>query len=243
MRKLYQLLTETYNRIEPHHNTWLLWLKKKSKEEVFEVAIGTILVQNTNWNNVDLAISNLFRNNLKSFKQLIAMETEQLEDLIRPAGFYKQKAKSLLSLAQLFTEIPSQGSFIPTRGELLQIKGVGKETADSILVYCFYEPIPIVGTYTRRFFARIYSEIGYLKKRYESIQETILNSLPSDYYTLGKFHALIVSHSQQVCNKTNPLCEKCILKSICSYGNSHELDTELMGIQEAIINPRSRKKK
>ena len=102
LNDLYLKLSKSYIRIEPHHTTWMLWLKQKSKEELFEVAVGTILVQNTNWKNVDLAISNLFEKNIRSFRSLKATEPVHLEEIIRPAGFYKQKARSLYSLADVF---------------------------------------------------------------------------------------------------------------------------------------------
>lgn len=240
LNDLYQLLSMSYNRIDPHHETWMLWLKKKSEEELFEVAIGTILVQNTNWINVDLAISNLFKHNIASFKRLKAVKTAQLEVLIRPTGFYKQKARSLYSLAEIFLDY-FKGSKTPSRNALLRIKGVGKETADSLLVYCFYEAVPIVGTYTRRFFARMFGKVNYLKDKYENIQEFISNSLDGDCYVLGKFHALIVSHCQQLCQKILPLCEQCPLKRQCTYGQYHHTQPNIMQIQNAINKPKSGK--
>ena len=235
---LYQLLSKSYNRIEPHHETWMLWLKKKSKEEIFEVAIGTILVQNTNWKNVDLAISNLFKHNITAFQLLKTVKSAQLEVLIRPAGFYKQKALSLYALTEIFLDY-STGSKTPSRNTLLQIKGVGKETADSLLVYCFYEAVPIVGTYTRRFFARMFGEVNYLKDKYENVQEILSNSLDPDYYVLGKFHALIVSHCQQFCQKILPLCEQCPLESQCIYGRFRHTEPNLMQIQNTINRPKT----
>jgi endonuclease-3 related protein len=219
----------------------MLWLKKKSKKETFKVAVGTILVQNTNWKNVDLAISNMFEGNVTTFKSLRSLLPEQLEKMIKPAGFYKQKAQTLYSLADIFIDHYSSGSKPPSREDLLRIKGVGKESADSLLVYCFYNAVPIIGTYTRRFFARISGEIGYLKEKYEEIQKTILNALSSDYYTLGKFHALIVSHSQKLCQKIVPHCEECILQSNCAYGTYNHTDINLELIQEAIIGRKSAK--
>jgi endonuclease-3 related protein len=239
LNNLYQLLSTSSHRIEPHHETWMLWLKRKSREELFEVAIGTILVQNTNWNNVDLAISNLYRSNIKSFENLLDLGIIQLEEMIKPAGFYKQKSQALIFLAEVFLEYDSKGLGPPSRDELLRIKGVGKETADSLLVYCFYVSVPIIGTYTRRFFARIYGEIHYLKEKYEIIQEFIAKSISSDYYTLGKFHALIVSHSQLVCKKFDPLCDKCHLKDLCTFGKFHPTQPDLLQIQEAISQPKT----
>jgi endonuclease-3 related protein len=219
----------------------MLWLKKKSTQEIFEVAVGTILVQNTNWKNVDIAISNLFKENINSFEDVLRTDVVQLEELIRPAGFYKQKGRSLISLSRALSSYSSSKDGIPSRRELIDIKGVGKETADSLLVYCFYSPLPIVGSYTRRFFARVFGEIKYLQAKYEVIQELMMKSLPCDYFILGKFHALIVCHSQQVCNKINPKCEKCQLKSHCNYGKFHKKRPELINIQNTIVNSKKAK--
>ena len=103
---IYQLLAEHYPKLDPHDQTWRLWLKQpKNDEELFEVAIGTILVQNTNWKNVDQSISNLKREGIKSFKLLNDLEFDLLKDLIRPSGFNMQKANYLLSLSNFIIKI------------------------------------------------------------------------------------------------------------------------------------------
>ena len=87
--------------MDPHHETWELWIKKdKPPEEFFEVAAGTILVQNTNWVNVNKAIMNLSQNGINSFASLVSLEPDLLEDLIRPAGFFKQKSRYLVELGE-----------------------------------------------------------------------------------------------------------------------------------------------
>jgi endonuclease-3 related protein len=235
---LYQHLSLLNERIEPHHDTWMLWLKKKNEKEIFEVAIGTVLVQNTNWKNVNIAIDKLFSKKIKSFEQLLKLKQEQLEQIIRPAGFYKQKASYLRSLAELFQSLNIKGEKRVTRKQLLSVKGIGKETADSILVYCFYKPIPIIGVYTRRFLARMFADELYLKEKYENIQEEIRLAFPSDYYTLGKFHALIVSHCQNFCQKQAPKCSDCSLKSQCLYGLHFQDDPKVAQIQEFISSPK-----
>ena len=240
LKQIYESLIDFYQRIEPHHDTWMLWLKKKSQMEIFEVAVGTVLVQNTSWKNVEKAIKNLFEKRINSFSKLKLIDTKELENIIRPAGFYKQKAQYLQSLATLFNYLKNSKRQIPTRNELLQVKGIGRETADSILVYCFYQPIPIIGTYTRRFLTRLYADPGFLNSKYDSLQERIKSEFQEDYFLLGNFHAHIVSHCQQYCQKNKPLCEKCFLREICLYGMKHKTNKQIAIIQDKISKQRKK---
>jgi len=242
LREIYETLILFYARIEPHHDTWMLWLKQKSEREIFEVAIGTILVQNTNWKNVDIAIKNLFDEGTDSFMKLKMLDIEKLEQIIRPAGFYKQKARYLISLAELFNKLNLSKRQFPTRNELLKVKGVGRETADSLLVYCFYQSSPIVGTYTRRFLTRLYANPEFLNLKYEKIQKSIKIKFPDDYFEIGKFHALIVAHCQKFCQKNQPLCEECFLRSKCIFGQKYKSDTSIANIQGKISPPKKKSK-
>lgn len=222
--QLYNQLNLLYPRIEPFHDTWMLWLKKKSDYENYEVMISTILVQNTNWKNVEKALSQIRKRKLLTFRDLIIIASNKLELIIQPAGFFKQKTISLQRIAKLMDESTFSENAPPSRKELLEIKGIGKETADSILVYCFYQPIPIIGTYTRRFFARLFGDEIYLKMKYEDIQSIIIKDFPADFFHLGKFHALIVSHSQNFCKKLHPRCISCSLRMQCNFGKNFIAD-------------------
>jgi len=214
LREVYQQLNQHYPALEPHAETWELWIKpSKSPSERFEVTIGTILVQNTNWRNVNQAVVNLKRAGIISFEQLQKVDLERLKELVKPAGFYNQKAVYLQSLSTLLLRHQVQGT-IPSRQELLTCKGIGNETADSILLYCFQQAVPVVGTYTRRF----------------------LKNFPKDSEGLSRFHALIVCHGQGYCRKRVPKCSGCVLGENCRYGQSPETDPSIAQIQ-AMINP------
>ncbi|MFX1538858.1 MAG: endonuclease III domain-containing protein [Promethearchaeota archaeon] len=240
--EVYRQLNDHYIRLNPHAETWDLWIKgDKNPSEIYEVAIGTILVQNTNWRNVNRAIANLKRNSIFAFDRILQMKGEELEELIKPAGFYKQKSSYLKSLSNLLLSC-YQNDKTPSREELLACKGVGKETADSILVYCFQQPRPIIGTYTRRFLARIYGDVNYLKYKYEVIQEEIAKELEMDFEVFGRFHALIVVHGQNYCQKNNPECSECFLRTSCTYGLKFQSNSEIAQIQN-VIKYHSTKKK
>jgi endonuclease-3 related protein len=240
-KELYYNLKDNYKSLDPHHDTWILWTKdNKTTEEIFEVLIGSILIQNTNWKNVDQAIENLRKNKCFSFESLLNCTDEQLIQFIRPAGFFNQKLVYIKNISEFM--LKNDESLI-TREMLLKIKGIGKETADSILNFCLRKPIPVIGAYTKRFFARFYGDEKYLTKKYEFIQEEIIpyfnNSSAS---ILGLFHALIVVHSQNVCFKRKPNCQNCIIKNYCFYFNSKEKNSNLYKIIDQKINPTKKNK-
>ena len=214
----------------------MLWIKQEKTElEFFEVAIGTILVQNTNWVNVNKAIFNII-SNISSFSELININEEMLIEWIRPAGFYHQKSKYLRNLSQFLIDINYQENN-PNRNDLLKIKGIGNETADSLLNFCFQQPIPVIGTYTRRLFARYTGDASFLKIPSEKIQQFIINSFPkANAYQLGHFHALIVVHNQNICQKVKPKCSNCIFEDECWYGTQSDQSDKKKDLQ-ALISP------
>jgi len=238
----YKQLTRHYTRLDPHAETWNLWIKaNKSLSETYEVAIGTVLVQNTNWRNVNNAIANLRRANIFSFKKIQKINLKKLEELVKPAGFYTQKALYLKSLSKIFLTYSNRDD-LPSRQDLLACKGIGKETADSILVYCFQKPVPIVGTYTRRFFARLHGDVIYLRMKYEDIQQEINKELETNFEVFGRFHALVVVHGQNLCQKNDPKCTQCFLSEYCMYGKNHLNNPKIAQIQIKIVqSPKSKR--
>ena len=232
--ELYQSLKNHYLSINPHHDTWVLWTKdNKTTEETFEVAIGTILVQNTNWKNVDKAVENLRKNSVFSFDKIIQCEDDRLIELIKPVGFFNQKSVYLKAISRVFMDNDEKTI---NRELLLKTKGIGKETADSILNFCLRRPVPVIGTYTKRFFARLTGDIKFLSKNYEIIQQEILSSfLNPSAYELGLYHA------QNVCTKKNPTCSKCFLKSSCRYFESKNNKFDIHILLDEKISPMKKK--
>ncbi len=174
----------------------------------FEVAVGAILTQNTAWSNAALAIERLNREGAMTPESIANMELENLAELIRPAGYFRQKAERLRILALHF--LSGAGH---SRDELLALKGVGPETADSILLYGWGEPFFVVDAYTRRMFGRI----GLIEpdSSYEAIRASFEKNLPRKTKLYQEYHALIVEHGKRTCKKV-PLCEKCLLKKLCN---------------------------
>jgi endonuclease-3 related protein len=174
--------------------------------ERFEICVGAILTQNTAWPNVEKALMNLDKINALNAKAILKIDKEKLKEAIRPAGYFNQKAKKLRIFAEFYLKLKGK---TPTREELLSVWGVGKETADSILLYAYKEPIFVVDAYTRR----IFSELGFFKKDadYDEIREMFEKELEKEFkankdkvndkmsrvIAYQEFHALIVEHAKR----------------------------------------------
>jgi endonuclease III related protein len=187
-------------------------------ETPFEVCVGAILTQNTNWVNVEKAVVNLKRAGVLSAEALHEMEKERLAELIRPSGFFNVKSDRLKefvgwmldrygSLDAMFN-----GEWQPLREELLAVRGIGRETCDSILLYAGDKPSFVVDAYTRRLFSRL-GLVGE-SAGYEELRALFMNALPHDRALFNEYHALIVEHCKRHCRK-KPLCEGCPLKGLC----------------------------
>lgn len=184
----------------------------------FEVCVGAILTQNTNWGNVEKAIRNLKEAGSLSERALWEIDRERLADLIRPSGFFNMKSERLKEfLAFVLGRYGSlegmfAGEWHTLRGELLGVRGIGPETCDSILLYAGGKPSFVVDAYTRRLFSRL----GLVQEAdgYESVRALFMNSLPEDPYLFNEYHALIVEHGKRHCRK-RPSCSGCPLRPCC----------------------------
>jgi endonuclease-3 related protein len=182
----------------------------KNRQQRFEVAVGAVLTQNTSWKNAAKAIEGLNRSGELSVEGLCGLSERRLAGIIRSAGYYNQKAKRLKVLAAFFAD--SKGV---TRDRLLELKGIGPETADSIMLYAFNKPYFVVDAYTRRLLGRV--GVIDVKDSYENVREELEKSLPRRVDLYKEFHALIVEHGKLLCRK-KPLCGGCIIRSLCSEG-------------------------
>lgn len=190
-------------------------------ETPFEVAVGAILTQNTNWGNVEKAIINLRDADALSCDAICTLSREELEKLIRPSGFFRQKTERLQLFAQHLRnnyhgslEKMLQQPFEPLRLELLAMKGIGPETADSILLYAGERLSFVVDAYTGRLFGRLGLLNG--REKYEQIRSLFMDQLPAQTTLFNEYHALIVSQCKVFCRK-RPLCPDCPLELVCNY--------------------------
>lgn len=185
-------------------------------ETSFEMMIGAILVQNTSWLNVDKALKNL--SPFLKPERMDELSLEKLAQLIKPSGFFNIKAKRIKSFLAWFKEHQfntvkvKEGDKQKLREELLTINGIGRETADVMLLYAFETPVFVADAYAKRIFYRI----GYnMPDSYDKFKQTIEAELPKDLELYKEFHALLVQHAKQYC-RSGPMCDNCPLALICA---------------------------
>ncbi len=184
-----------------------------------EVLIGAILTQNTSWKNVEKAIDNLASERMLDIISLSKASSEKVSILIKPSGFYNQKAERLINVSRkIFSEFGSLDDLSKHGLQfcidyLSEMKGIGRETMDSILLYAMNFPRIVIDKYTIRFMSRY----GLFQN---SIEIEKLESIPEilnyDIQRLKNFHALIVELSKNFC-RSEPKCENCILNKSCEY--------------------------
>ena len=185
-------------------------------ETAFEVMVGAILTQNTNWQNVAKAIGNLKRAEVLEPGRLADLEQKRLAELIRPAGYYNIKARRLGNFIRWFVERfagdVEAAKAVDTeslRAELLEIKGIGLETADSILLYGLGKLVFVVDRYTCRILWRHHLLDDEMD--YHQVQELFTDALPADLDIYNEYHALLVALGKTYC-RVRAKCQACPLR-------------------------------
>jgi endonuclease-3 related protein len=188
----------------------------------FEMMVGAVLTQSAAWGNVEKAISNLKAADALSPEAIRAIDEPELARLIYPSGYYNAKARKLKALALFIgreyaddVESMRQSDMEALREELLGVHGIGKETADDILLYALDKPSFVIDSYTRRIFSRLH--LAPEHGPYSAYRSIFTDNLPASVELFGEYHALIVSHCKDVCRK-RPVCEGCCLLEICPTG-------------------------
>jgi endonuclease-3 related protein len=207
-----QQLMEMFDLLLTHFGVQDWW----PAETELEVMVGALLTQNTNWKNVEKAIENLKRKGMLTLEALGSVDREELAQAIRPAGYFNIKSKRLKNLIHFVSDHTSGdlSSFLEQdlqtlRQGLLSVKGIGPETADSILLYAAKQPIFVIDAYTHR----ILSRHGMCEEQaaYHELQELFMDHLPDDSSLFNEFHALIVQAGKTYCRR-KPLCSRCPLE-------------------------------
>jgi len=166
----------------------------RNEEQQWEICVGALLVQNTNWRNVERALGQLRGAGVVQAEDVLRIKKETLAQLVRPSGYYNQKAVSLKALASAVQAGGGVNRFLKTvsRDSLLKVRGIGPETGDSILLYAGKRPFFVVDAYTRRVF-------GFpATASYEEIQAYFEKNLPRDWRVYNEFHALIVEKGKNL---------------------------------------------
>jgi endonuclease-3 related protein len=215
-------LQEVYDRLLAAYGPQQWW----PGDSPFEVLVGAVLVQNTSWKNVERAIRNLAAADLLTPRALYGVPQEELEELIRPAGYYRVKARRLRNLLAMVVErydgsldVMFQTSLETLREELLSINGIGPETADSILLYAGNLPTFVIDTYTHRVLAR-HGWIGF-EAGYDELKEHFESGLARDGALYNEYHALLVRVGHVHCRK-QPRCDGCPLAELLPESGPRE---------------------
>ncbi|MGL1931640.1 MAG: endonuclease III domain-containing protein [Desulfotalea sp.] len=213
MKNLFQ---EAFERLEQSYGeqgSW--WLA----ENPFEIIVGAILAQNTSWQNVEKVLFNLKQNELLVFDKLKLLSIEELAQLIRSSGFHNVKAKRLRSLLTMISDLYDgdiqallEDDMYKARENLLQVKGVGLESADAILLYAADRPLFVIDSYTHRVFSRH----GMVDEEtdYQEMQDAFMANLSEDVRLYKGFHGLIVEVAKEFCKKKRARCASCPLNGL-----------------------------
>lgn len=230
IESIYKDLFEKYSRqgwwpvtelgnTEPTYNS----RKHLAEKQKLEICIGAILTQNTSWKNVEKAIVNLNKNKLFSPEKLNEIKTEKLAELIKSSGYYNQKAVKIKNfIKHLNANFGGDLNLLfnlkikDLRKELLKINGIGKETADSIILYAAKKPVFVVDAYTKRIFERL---LNLKFREYDDWQNFFEKNLKKEggiqkQEFFAEYHALLVEFGKNICRK-KPLCQKCFLNKNC----------------------------
>jgi endonuclease-3 related protein len=213
-------LLDLYRRLLDAHGPQRWW---PGDRDPFVVVVGAILTQSTSWANVEWALAGLRGEGLLSPRAILTAPEERLTAAVRPSGYFNVKAQRLRGFARALEE-RFEGDLerlfaLPLaalRSALLDIDGIGPETADDIILYAAHRPVFVIDAYTRRILSRL--GLRPDADSYDRWQALFMDSLPHDTALFNEYHALLVRHGKSTCRKT-PLCERCALLMVCPTGN------------------------
>jgi endonuclease-3 related protein len=212
-------LLDIYHRLMACYGPQHWW----PAEEPFEVIVGAILTQSAAWTNVEKAIANLKSAGALSPEALRRLPLDKLASLVHPCGYYNAKALKLKSLAHWLGEYHKDNldelfsaDIDHLRQQLLGIRGIGEETADSIILYAASKPVFVIDAYTRRIVKRL--GLAPDSNNYSGYQALFMLNLPNDARLFNEYHALLVCLAKDVC-RSQPRCQQCCLGDICQSGS------------------------
>lgn len=213
MTEVGQSLLSIYEKLNNHYGDLRWW----PGETPFEIAVGAILTQNTNWKNVEIAIAKLKEFDILDPKRLFDEKEERVAALIKSSGYYNIKTKRLKAflsflhneyhgcMEKMFEEETGM-----LREKLLGVNGIGEETADSILLYGGNRAVFVVDAYTRRIMER--EKMTHKDWSYWEVQKLFMDNLPPKVALYNQYHALLVNTGKDYCKK-EPNCGNCPLRS------------------------------
>lgn len=231
LNKIYKILYSTFGKqywwpvtksgFKPKYHKKINLTEKQK----LEICFGAILTQNTNWKNVEKAITQLNKNNLINIEKIIEIKKEKLALIIKSSGYHNQKTKKLKNLSHFLLNNYNGNinKFFSNeigilRNKLLSINGIGPETADSIILYAAKKPIFVIDAYTKRIYSRVFNTNKEIK--YEELKNIFMESLEKNESLFNEYHALLVELGKNYC-KTKPLCNECPINTTCHYNKNN----------------------
>ncbi|MCB9483100.1 MAG: endonuclease III domain-containing protein [Dehalococcoidia bacterium] len=224
-------LEAIYEALLDHHGHQQWWptASEDPEEQRFEICLGAILTQNTSWRGAAAALANLRAEGLTDAASILDTPLDVLGELVRPSGHFNVKARKLHAFCEAVmfdgggsVDALLEGDAGEVRSRLLEIWGIGPETADAMTLYAARKPTFVVDAYAYRIFERLGCPPG--PRRYDVYREFLLSRLVAmrgpDVSFLNEWHALLVRHGQQICTKSRPRCEACPLLRRCDFGRS-----------------------
>ena len=213
MKKILQGMVETMNAVNPPRMTALKELHEAETEGPFSILIGTILSARTRDENTTKVVKNLF-SHYKSPKALSSAKVKEVEKIIKPIGFYHVKAKRIIKVASIINS--QYGGNVPDDFEkLIELPGVGRKTANCVLVYAFDKPAIPVDTHVHR----ISNRLGLVRtKTPEDTEKELMKKIPKKYWL--EINDTFVMYGQNICKPISPMCNVCKIKRKCDYYKS-----------------------
>jgi len=209
-----EFIKELYDRMLTQYGHVDWW----APENPDEIIIGAILVQNTNWKNAEKALANLKAKGITKIRDIFEAEADTIAECIIPSGYYNLKTERLMDVADgLFEYDYTKFTVEENRKHLLSLNGIGKETADTIILYAYNMASFVVDNYT----TRIMSRVGIVPEeiKYMELKKLIEESIDESVTLYNEFHAFFIMLAQDFCVKT-PKCSLCPLKEICETGKA-----------------------
>lgn len=167
----------------------------KTKLQSYEICLGAILTQNTSWPQVEKALINLKKLDTINPEKILTINEDVLKEAIKPAGYFNQKANYIIEFTKWFIKLKGT----PTRKDVLNIKGVGPETCDSMMLYAFKQPEFVIDAYTKRILLNL--SLIKEKEKYDDIKNIFEKSLNKDFKLFQEYHALLVEHAKRYYQK------------------------------------------
>ncbi len=213
MKKILQGMVETMNAVNPPRMTALKELHEAETEGPFSILIGTILSARTRDENTTKVMKNLL-SHYKSPKALSSAKVKEVEKIIKPIGFYHVKAKRIIKVASIINS--QYGGNVPDDFEkLVELPGVGRKTANCVLVYAFDKPAIPVDTHVHR----ISNRLGLVRtKAPEDTEKELMKKIPKKYWL--EINDTFVMYGQNICKPISPMCNVCKIKRKCNYYKS-----------------------